>query len=88
LRHTSFGIIVCLCLSTHAVSQEKTTALPTNDQINLVSTQAERATAQYEYSIKVEELTLGNLTNGESAIKKDREVLNPHFRFESEQLSL
>jgi hypothetical protein len=59
---------------TSVVCAQKEKDFPTNDEITLVLTQAERATQMYELQIEQEELLLGQ--NGKDSAAKDRQVLD------------
>lgn len=63
--------LVLLCLSFVCRAQEPN--FPTNDEINLLLTQTERAVGQYKPLLDQEESLFGK--KGKEAVAKDREVV-------------
>jgi hypothetical protein len=73
LRCTSIFALLAIGFANLACAQ-KERDFPTDDEITLVLTQAERATQIYELQIEQEELLLGK--NGKDSAVKDRQVLD------------
>ena len=72
-RHTVSILVVCLSLTSVAYAQKRDTHFPTDDEIRLVLTQAERAVNEYKPLLDRWEKTLGK--EGAEAVAKDRETL-------------
>lgn len=71
LFRCGFYLLVLSCLSVVCSAQE--TNFPTNDEINLLLTQTERAVGQYKPLLDQEESLFGE--KGKEAVAKDREVI-------------
>lgn len=65
------SLIASLCVASHA--QDREASFPTDEEIKLVLTQADRAIQEYKPLLDTEEKMLGK--KGENAVAKDREVV-------------
>jgi hypothetical protein len=68
-------ILVLLLVSFATIGRAQETTFPTNDEIQLVLTQADRAMQQYKPLIDQEELRFGKGKAEAEAVAKDREVV-------------
>ncbi len=73
LRHIASILLVSFLLTSAAFAQKRDTHFPTDDEIRLVLTQAERAVNEYKPLLGRWEKTLGK--EGAEAVAKDRETL-------------
>jgi hypothetical protein len=69
------GILVLLLVGLATIGQAQEAVFPTNDEIQLVLTQADRAMQQYKLLIDQEELHFGKSSAEIEAVAKDREVV-------------
>lgn len=69
------ALILFLVFASATVSRAQETTFPTNDEIQLVLTQADRAMQQYKPLVDQEELHFGKGTAEVEAVAKDREVV-------------
>ncbi len=68
-------ILVLLFVSFATIGRAQETTFPTNDEIQLVLTQADRAMQRYKPLIDQEELQFGNGSAEAEAVAKDRQVV-------------
>jgi hypothetical protein len=73
LRHIASILVVSFSLTSAAFAQKRDRDFPTDDEIRLVLTQAERAVNEYKPQLDRWEKMLGK--EGAEAVSKDREVL-------------
>jgi len=73
LRYTSALVLLTIGFANTAYAQTEKT-FPTDDEINLVLTQTERAIQQYKPLIDQEEIQMGK--SGKDAVANDRQVLS------------
>jgi hypothetical protein len=74
LTRPFFATLFILCAVTSAHAQKHDTKFPTDDEIRLVLTQAERAIGEYKPLLDMEEKMLGKA--GAEAVAKDRQIVH------------
>jgi len=69
-------LLALLSFASTAHSQDRELAFPSNDEILLVVTQADRATAQYKLTIDAEATFMGAGQGARDAVARDRDVVD------------
>jgi hypothetical protein len=74
LRHGFVLVLLVVACASVGDAQDKEKPFPTNDEINLLFTQADRAMAQYKATVDLEERQFAGTPGETEAVAKDKEV--------------
>ena len=74
LKHGFAAVVLLLGCATVGMAQDKDKPFPSNDEINLLLTQGNRAMEQYRAAVNLEEAEMEKTSEEAGAVAKDREV--------------